>query len=418
MGILLVFVLSLVSFIAVVASAKKGVTIRVSFIDEPRERWYWNHLDEFEAKYGTKVKIDFYGFETLYQKNLANSYGHTNEYDVMQLHYPDMGLFDSRGWCFDLTDWVKRDAAEVQPDDIHPYQRQSHCLFDGRWYGMPMHCNANAFFFRKDVFAELGLTVPKTWEETVEYCELIKNSRPDITPIVFTGRRDIQIAIKAIGMMWSYGKYIYDEETFRPQMDTEAASKMFALWKALTPYAPPGVAGYGANENFNYFAQGKAAMTLAWTHCGEIFYDDPTNSKIKGLWQGYFMPGGGSTLGGWSVQVNNDSKYKEEAWEFIKWTTSPAMEMRLAHMMESPRLSVIADPEIQQKEAHQKIYYQVLQSNPVMLPKIEPTYELLDYLSTAANSIVSGLREPEEARAKLQDQYMKIMPAYGLYEGD
>ena len=51
-----------------------------------------------------------------------------------------------------------------------------------------------------------------------------------------------------------------------------------------------------------------------------------------------------------------------------------------------------------------------------MLPKIEPTYELMDYLSSAANSVVSGLATPEEAREKLQNQYKQIMLSYGLYK--
>ena len=416
----IIFILTLLALVLVIgvgfANAKEGVTIRVSFIDEPRERWYWERLGEFEKLTGTKVVIDFYGFETLYQKNLANCYGHTGEYDVMQLHYPDMGLFDSRGWCYDFTDWVERDKAEFQPEDIHPYQRESHCLFNGRWYGVPMHCNANAFFIRTDIFDKIGMPMPTTWEEVLKASEIIKQQFPDVTPITFEGRRDIQIAIKSIGIMWGFGSYIYDTQTFKPLMDTDAAKNMFDLWQKLAPYAPEGVAGYGANENFQYFSQGKAAMTLSWTHAGSNFYDDPNNSVVQGKWKGGYFPGGGTALGGWSMQINNDSKYKEESWQFLKWLVSPENEMKLVSNMESPRLSVIANPEIQAKEDHQRIYYEILQAKPVMLPKIEPTYELMDYLSAAANSVVSGLATPEEVRVKLQDQYMKIMTSYGLYK--
>jgi len=392
-------------------------TIRISFIDEPRERLLQELTPEFEKETGIKVKIDFYGFEMLYQKNLANCYGHTGEYDIMQLHYPDMGLFDARGWCFDLTDWVQRDADEVQPDDIHPYQKQSHCLFKGRWYGMPMHCNANCFVFRKDILAKLGFTAPTEWEEVLQCAKKVNETyAPDMYGIVFEGRRDIQIAIKSLGMIVSYGNYIYDEKTYRPLIDTEAGLKMFELWKNLTKYAPPGVGSYGLNENYNCFAQGKAAMNFSWT-TAPVFYDDPKNSVIMGKYDMTFMPGGATALGGWSLQINNDSLNKEAAWEYIKWATSPAMEKKLAPCMESPRLSVLTDPEVQRTQMNNRVYYQVLQRKPVMLPKIESTYELLDYLSAAANSVVTELLTPREAQKKLQDQYLKIMAAYGLYTG-
>ena len=109
-----------------------GVELKVAMIDEPREWAFRDRLAEFEALTGIKVTIDTYGFDGLFNKILTASAGKTGEYDVVQMHVPDMALFDEKGFMVDLTDWVKRDAAEMELDDIHPSIQDSHMMYKGR----------------------------------------------------------------------------------------------------------------------------------------------------------------------------------------------------------------------------------------------------------------------------------------------
>jgi multiple sugar transport system substrate-binding protein len=96
-------------------------------------------LPEFKELTGIDVTIDTYGFSDLYNKTLTASAGHTGEYDVYQFHFPDMALFDARGYMVDITDWVMRDAEAMQLDDIHHSLQESHMKFNGRYYGVPTH---------------------------------------------------------------------------------------------------------------------------------------------------------------------------------------------------------------------------------------------------------------------------------------
>ena len=47
---------------------------------------------------------------------------------------------------------------------------------DGKIYGIPYATNADGVIYNKDIFNELGLQIPKTWDEFVDVSNKIKDS--------------------------------------------------------------------------------------------------------------------------------------------------------------------------------------------------------------------------------------------------
>jgi len=47
---------------------------------------------------------------------------------------------------------------------------------DGKIYGVPLDEMANVVFYNKDIFAELGLEIPKTYDEFIETCKVLKEA--------------------------------------------------------------------------------------------------------------------------------------------------------------------------------------------------------------------------------------------------
>ena len=417
-------VLSLLTFIFVgsslaIAQEKpfEGVTIHVAMVDEPRERSLKDMTSEFEEETGIKVVIDLLGFEPLYNKLLVSSQAKTGEYDVMQPCYMYTHLWVSSGWSFDLTEWVKRDADWVWPEDIHPSQMDTHINggVKGKWYGMPMHSNATCFFYRKDIFQENGFSEPKNWDEVVEIAKKINAKyAPEMYGITFMGKADVQLGCEILSMLGAYGEYIYDKKTYKPTVNTPTGIKVFQLLKELTKYAPPGVGAYALDENYNSFAQGKAAMTIAWT-TGYTYFEDPATSKISGKWEAMPCPGGGSVWGGWALQVSESSRHKEAAWEWIKWATSPKMEWRLLGNMESPRTSVLTNPWVQKNYPNNRVYYELVKAGPIPMPLIENSFEILQKAARAGSEVIIGTKEPEQAANELQEELTRVMEMSGYY---
>jgi multiple sugar transport system substrate-binding protein len=393
----------------------EGVELRVAMIDEEREWAFRDLLPEFEEMTGIKVTIDTYGFEDLFNKTLTASAAHTGEYDVYQFHFPDMALFDERGYMVDITDWVKRDAEEIELDDIHPSLQDSHMKYKGRYYGVPTHVGSMTFYYRKDIFEEQGYEIPTTWDKVLEIAKDVDQKYgPDTRGFIFMGRADIQGAATYINFLGAYGGDFYEPETFRPTINSPEALKAMTILKELVAYSVEGSPSYGFDEGHVAFQQGRGAMLPFWDS-GDGFFSDPEQSDIIGKWAVAPMPGGRATNGGWSVQISADSPNPEAAWEFLKWIVSPEMERRLVPMKPSCRSSILTDPEFSKYPSYQG-FYNVLEGNPFPFPKVTPNWHMLQLLGQAENQVVTGQRTPEDALAWLQQQYEVILLRYDLWK--
>jgi len=418
-GCLLLSLLIVTNLLAAETTQKEkpfaGVKLRAAMIDEEREWAFRDLLPEFEKKTGIKVTIDTYGFEDLYNKILTASAAHTGEYDICQFHFPDMALFDERGYMVDITDWVMRDADEIQLDDIHPSLQESHMKYKGRYYGVPTHVGSMTFYYRKDIFEDQGYEVPTTWEEVLEIAKDVDEKYgPDIRGFVFMGRADIQGAATYLNFLGAYGGDLYDQKTFRPTMDSPEALRAMIMLKNLVAYSVKGSPSYGFDEAHVAFQQGRAAMLPFWDS-GDGFFSDPKQSDIIGKWAVAPMPGGRATNGGWSVQISADSPNPEAAWEFLKWIISPEMERRLVPLKPSCRISILTDPEFSKYPSYMG-FYRVLEGNPFPFPKITPNWQMLQLLGRAVNQVVTGQTTPEKTLDWLQEQYKVILIRYDLWK--
>ncbi|TKJ45274.1 hypothetical protein CEE35_04765 [Candidatus Aerophobetes bacterium Ae_b3b] len=407
------------SFLVAEATPKEkpfaGVKLRVAMIDEEREWAFRDLLPEFEEKTGIKVTIDTYGFEDLYNKILTASAAHTGEYDVCQFHFPDMALFDKRGYMMDITEWVMRDADEIQLDDIHPSLQESHMKYNGRYCGVPTHVGSMTFYYRKDIFEDQGYEVPTNWEEVLEIAKDVDEKYgPDIRGFVFMGRADIQGAATYLNFLGGYGGDLYDQKTFRPTVDSSEALQAMTMLKNLVAYSVKGSPSYGFDEAHVAFQQGRAAMLPFWDS-GDGFFSDPKQSDIIGKWAVAPMPGGRATNGGWSVQISADSPNPEAAWEFLKWIISPEMERRLVPLKPSCRISILTDSEFSKYPSYMG-FYNVLEGNPFPFPKITPNWQMLQLLGKAENQVVTGQMTPAKSLGWLQEQYKVILLRYDLWK--
>jgi len=407
-------ILSLFSILAVAKEREfAGETIYVDMIYEPREEALKKMTPEFEKKTGIKVVVDLLGFEDITTKNLTSCQAGIGGYDVIQTVYFELPFYASSGWLYDLTHWVRRDAMEVWPDDFHPFLYGSHIKYRDKWYGMPMHVNSEVLFYRKDIFDEIGFSAPKNWDDTILKAKAINEKyAPKLYGITFMGAPDVQLGAEFISLLASQGGYFYDKITYRPTIDTPEGEKAMKILQDMVRYAPPGVTGYALDANYNAFAQGQAAMCIAWT-TGVFFFGDPKQSKIVDKWEVMSLPGGYSTLGGWTLNIPKYSKHKEAAWEWIKWATSPAMERKLLGNMECPRLSILLNPEVQKKWPNNRVFYQSLEKSPTNWPQVKPSIELLQKAAIAANEVEIGMTKPKEALKRLQKEFTDIMTKAG-----
>ena len=128
-------------------------------------------------------------------------------------------------------------------------------------YGVPYALNASGVIYNKDIFNELGLSIPKTWDEFLELAQTVQDN--GITPFYFTLKESwtslpawntIASTLVSSG---SFKKVNSKETTFNELYD-ETSDKIMQLIK----YGHSDNFGVGYNDGNTAFANGESAMYL------------------------------------------------------------------------------------------------------------------------------------------------------------
>ena len=124
---------------------------------------------KFKDETGITVKVDIMSYPELLTKVTADFVGHTKGYDLMTMDNVWSGQFAESGYSVDLTDWIKRDAAEIKVKDIYPVLMESLGGYKGKQVAFPFAGYANVLAYRTDLFKAAGLKAPQTMEEMVAF---------------------------------------------------------------------------------------------------------------------------------------------------------------------------------------------------------------------------------------------------------
>lgn len=199
-------------------------------------------------------------------------------------------------------------------------------IYEGGIYAVPETQNFDMLFYRTDVFEELGLTPPETWEEFYTAVEVLQKNNLGVG-VLETNTTNAGVS-SGIGffdkLLLQNGGTYYTEDLTRTAFDTQAAYDAFEEWTDL-------YAEYGLDRTFDFYTRfrtGDMPMgIMTYTMYNQLYAAAP---EIRGLWAMAQIPGtrqeDGSIL---RTEVSNgtgavmlaDSDI-QSAWEFLQWWAS------------------------------------------------------------------------------------------------
>ncbi|MCS7461419.1 extracellular solute-binding protein [Paenibacillus doosanensis] len=193
-------------------------------------------------------------------------------------------------------------------------------------YGIPFTANASGVIYNKTMFKELGLTIPKTWDELIATAQKVKDAGK--TPFYLTIKDSWTVMVPfnslstdILGIDFyekrAQGAVKFDSAEFR-----EVADKQLKL----LDFGQKDMMGKGYNDGNTAFAKGESAMYLqgVWA-IPEIKKANPnidlgvftlpaTNDPAKNK-----VISGVDTL----LTISKNSKHPEEAKKFIEFMLKP-----------------------------------------------------------------------------------------------
>ena len=315
-----------------------------SFVDDYVEIInYFNETNE----YGVTVNVEFYENEQMKTK-LATLMAANNAPDIFftyELAY--LEPFVNGGKVADLTDYLENDP---EWKDSFSEGTLELLEYGGRNYGIPTQISLCVMFYNKQIFADNGLEIPKTYEEFLQVCETLKSN--GIVPMAMSGA-DAWIPAQFVqqlagGMAGSelfYG-VVDGSIPWNNETHVKAAEEVVRL--AEEGYFQDGYIGMTPEETTEMFLNGNAAMYFQGTW-------DATNVTARLAENGgaFVMPAYDSQYDNISVgslstsfAVSEKCQNKDAAAAFLKYWTSPEVQEKLLYGSEKiPAINVEIDEE-------------------------------------------------------------------------
>ena len=386
----------------------KGVELTLASMTDQYVTAFRVLIPEFEKETGIKIVLDELGYVDLYQKLTADFVGKTAQYDLMTVDIVWSGEYAANKDTLPLDDFMARDAAELNLDDIMPVAWTSG-EYEGKHWAYPLAGYANVLNYRKDIFEAEGLKPPTTQEELLAAAQQL--TKGDMYGIALLGAKGSAVAQDYMAFVQQHGGSILDADG-NVALNTADNAEILTFFGELFKYAPPGSTDYWWDQRETAFRSGIVAMMEGWS-IARAGYENSEISSVVGLVDVTAAPVSEGMepkygFGGWGIGINASSSTLEQeaAWEFIKWLTSEEIQKDWIKNDGAPiRRSTLTDPEL----------VAMYPWFPLMLDSFEkgdgdyrpriPEYSIIqDALGTYVNAFLVGQETAESALQKAQDQ--------------
>ncbi|MCC2030196.1 sugar ABC transporter substrate-binding protein [Microbacterium sp. NPDC077644] len=276
----------------------------------------------FEEETGAKVEIEEVQWADAHDRFVTAIAGGTTP-DVAETGTTWTAEFADAGALLPIDEYV--DGEDGLRDDLVEGLEVAG-TYDEELYGMPWYAGVRALVYRTDIFEELGLEAPKTWDDIVTAGEAIKKAHPEMMAFPVPGDAEFQV----YPWVWGAGGEIatLDGDTWTSELDSAESQEGIQFYTDLATehgFSSAGATTWKETDLSDAFSQGNVAMMLSgsWTPGSLV----EANPDLEGKIGAAVIPGkdGGiapSVLGGSHLSIFNTTKNADLAWEFTKMMTT------------------------------------------------------------------------------------------------
>lgn len=368
-------------------------------------------LPEFKSLTGIEVELEVVPESDITAKMLLEFSAKSGRYDIVQNNIIFIKGFADAGFIVPYDDLLKDNGQYFDKADFVPRYLQT-AENGGKLYGMPVYGESTFLMYRKDLFEQYGIAVPKSFDDIEAAAKTIfEKSNKSIAGITMRGQQGIQSVYVWAAYLWGFGGAFLDDKGGSAIGSPEAIAALEAFTRVLRNYGPVGVANFGWEENRLLFQQGKAAMTLDATVNG-AYNEDPSVSRIVGKvgyvpvpMQSKAPKGGSSSLAVHCMYLSADSKAKEAATVFATWATAKAQQIKSVASHPNSGVTSLgamdSDAFVKRYGAFKTAMLGAIdQGNPQYLPTVPQANEIINNTGIAVSKVLAGTATAAAALAE------------------
>lgn len=197
-------------------------------------------------------------------------------------------------------------------------------------YALPLTQTYLMMFYRTDIFEEMHLKIPQTWDELLAVSAILQRNNMTVglpyTAISASGAVNLGVGAKDLypTLLLQYGGDYYNQDLSQTMLDSSAALDAFKTWTEFyTQYSFP--LSYDFNSRFR-----TGEMPLAVASLSMYGILSAAAPEIRGQWEMTLMPGtlqedgsidrsGGAS--GTAIVMMDSAKNKDACWQYMCWFT-------------------------------------------------------------------------------------------------
>src|ERR1700733_11147981 len=206
--------------------------------------------------------------------------------------------------------------------------------YKGQVYGSPLFEDQGFLYYRKDLLAKAGLSVPTTWEQleadsvTLVHKGLVKYG------FVWEGDSYEGLTCNFMEYLADAGGSPTNSTYTTATLNTAAATKAVTFMRSLitSGASPAAVSTFQEPQAMNTFGGGNAAFLRNWDYAYSAATTPSSGGKLTAsqvgvaplpTFAGQSSPGY-SNIGGWNLYINPHSSHIADDLTFIQWMSSAA----------------------------------------------------------------------------------------------
>lgn len=224
------------------------------------------------------------------------------------------------------------------PTAMAPY------YFSNHYYAIPETQNFFMMFYRTDIFEEMNLQPPNTWDDLYAVSDTLQRKNMKVG-LPYTSLDAYSVVSQGMGtqsvfpaLLLQNGGNYYSEDQTKTELDSPIALNAFRQWTNF--YKQYGFSLY--KDDFSLFRTGEEPLCIQYyTFYNELYTAAP---EIRGMWKMTLIPGTKkedgsvdrtSAASGTASIMLRSAKNKEACWQFIRWWCSGTTQGMYGRELES-----------------------------------------------------------------------------------
>jgi multiple sugar transport system substrate-binding protein len=310
---------------AAVLAATFGATaaaeeINVFLSPSPSATAIQSFIPAFTEKTGITVNVTEVPYGEAHQKLLLSVQQGQGQYDVAQFDNTFLAPYGAAGVMQPLDERVTA-SSEYDIADFEQGQ-QDYGKFDGKTLGLTLSTEPMILWYRTDIYDELGLKAPTTWEEYKANAKAIQDAGKGSGNILGWGPNS---SWWFMTLVWSFGGQLYDAD-LNPTVNTPEAVAAVQFFKDMLAFAPDGAISASGDDVTNKFLSTDIGAMIQYSGYWGMALD-PNSNKHVGKIGTAKMPMGTSDithLAGWNIGIPSDAKNADAGWQFMEFVLGKA----------------------------------------------------------------------------------------------